>query len=45
MTKLLGQKLKSYNLTRVLGEGAFAVVYEAFDEVKKEVVAVKAIKQ
>lgn len=28
---VLGTKMKSYNFMKVLGEGAWAIVYEAFD--------------
>lgn len=35
--------MKSFNFLRVLGEGAWAIVYEAFDEKTQTNVAVKAI--
>lgn len=38
-----GQKMKTFNFIRVLGEGAWAVVYEAFDEKTNSTIAVKAI--
>lgn len=38
-----GQRMKSFNFIKVLGEGAWAVVYEAFDEKTNTTVAIKAI--
>ena len=38
-----GQKMKTFNFSKILGEGAWAKVYEAFDEKTNQTVAVKAI--
>ena len=43
--KMLGQKMKSFSFMRELGRGAWAVVYEAFDEASGRTVAIKAIPQ
>ena len=40
---LIGQELKTFNLTKVLGEGAWATVYEAIDDRNNKTVAVKTI--
>lgn len=40
---VLGQKMKSFNFIKVLGEGAWAIVYEAYDDKTDSTVAVKAI--
>ena len=41
--KLVGQHMKSFNFVGILGEGAWATVYEAIDERDKNTVAIKAI--
>lgn len=40
---LLGKKLKTYNLIKQLGEGAFATVFQGVDDNNENVVAVKAV--
>lgn len=40
---LNGYKLRTYNFLRVLGQGSFARVYEAFDEASFDTVAIKSI--
>ena len=42
---VLGQKLKSFSFIKELGKGAWAVVYEAFDERTNTTIAIKAIPQ
>lgn len=39
------KSIERYQIGEVLGEGAFSVVYSAFDSVTKETVAIKAIKK
>ena len=41
--KMLGQHLKTYNFVKVLGEGAWATVYEAIDDRDRSTIAIKAI--
>lgn len=35
----IGQRIKSYNFIKKLGEGAWAIVYEVFDEKTRSRVA------
>lgn len=41
--KMVGQHMKTFNFIKVLGEGAWATVYEAIDDRDRSTVAVKAI--
>ena len=41
--RLVGQQMKSFNFIGILGEGAWATVYEAIDQRDKNIVAIKAI--
>jgi serine/threonine protein kinase len=43
--QVMGQRLKTFTFMRKLGEGAWAIVYEAFDERTNTTVAIKAIPQ
>lgn len=40
---LVGQNLKGFTMIRILGEGAWAKVYEAIDDKDRNTVAVKVI--
>lgn len=40
---VVGQRMKSFNFIKVLGSGAWAVVYEAYDQSNSTTVAIKAI--
>lgn len=40
---MLNRSMKGFTFIRILGEGAFAKVYEAFDEKNNNQVAIKAI--
>lgn len=40
---LVGQHIKTYTMIRVIGEGAWATVYEAIDDSDLGTVAVKVI--
>lgn len=40
---MVGQHLKTFTFTRVLGEGAWATVYEAIDDRDRSTVAIKTI--
>lgn len=42
-TNLVGKKIKSYNFTRQLGSGSFAIVYEAVQDKTNAIVAVKVM--
>lgn len=42
---MIGQHLKTYTFIRILGEGAWATVYEAIDDRDCNTVAVKVIPQ
>ena len=42
---LVGQHMKSYTFIRMIGEGAWATVYEAIDDRDMNTVAVKVIPQ
>jgi len=42
-TNLVGKKIKSYNITRQLGSGSFAIVYEAVQDKTNTIVAIKVI--
>lgn len=40
---LIGFKIKSYNILKLLGQGQFAYVFEAFNEENNSTVAIKSI--
>ena len=40
---MIGQHLKNFTFTKVLGQGAWATVYEAIDDRDRSTVAIKAI--
>ena len=40
---MIGQHLSHFTFTKVLGEGAWATVYEAVDDKSKNIVAIKVI--
>lgn len=42
---MVGQRVKTYTFIRIIGEGAWATVYEAIDEGDLNTVAVKVIAQ
>lgn len=42
-TNLVGYKIRTFHFMREVGKGNFATVYEAFNEVTKDTVAIKAI--
>lgn len=39
--RLLGKKIKTFNIVKKLGSGAFATVFQAYDDSQQDVVAVK----
>jgi hypothetical protein len=41
--KMEGKKLKNFSFLKVLGKGAWAVVYEAIDDRDNSIIAVKSI--
>ena len=40
---LLGKKIKSFNVVKLIGEGAYAVVFQAIDDSTNKLVAVKVM--
>jgi serine/threonine protein kinase len=40
---LVGKKLKTYSVIKELGDGACSIVYEGYNSVNKQRVAIKAI--
>lgn len=40
---LLGKKIKSFNIIKLIGQGAFAAVFQAIDDSTNKLVAVKVM--